>query len=115
MKPEKPSGLSGCIGGALGVVLGGGIGIIVGAIVAFGAINAGYLGEPGYVGEKRGHMDIWALLIAVSTISIGGGALGAVLVGVLGAVLGGRAGSRNVEAAEPEETSVSIDGKSQTE
>ena len=111
MKPEKTSGLPGCIGGTLGVVLGGGIGIILGAIAASVAIDVGYLGESGYVGEKRGHYDIWALLIVVSTLSIVGGVLGA----VLGGVLGGRAGSRNVEAAEPEETSVSIDEKSQTE
>jgi len=93
MKLEKPSGVSGCIGGALrlvlGVTLGGGIGIIAGAMWA---VSTGFA-DPGGGAQGLG------LLIG----GLGGGVLGAVLGGVLGTVLGAFAGSRNVAAAEPEE------------
>ena len=93
MKLEKPSGVSGCIGGTLrlvlGVALGGGIGIIVGAMWA---VSTGFA-DPGGGAQGLG------LLIG----GLGGGVLGAVLGSVLGIVLGAFAGSRNVAAAEPEE------------
>ena len=77
MKLEKPSGVSGCIGGTLrlvlGVALGGGIGIIVGAMWA---VSTGFA-DPWWCSGDLG------LLIG----GLGGGVLGAVLGGVLGTLL----------------------------
>ena len=79
----------GILGGALGGCIGTIAAQIPASIWAQGhSPNYLFILDPGYWGP-------------IAAITIGGG--------VLGAVLGARAGSRIVEAAEPKENSVSID------
>ena len=85
-----------CVTILLGGVLGGGIGMIVG-------VPAGVSSFPG------------AEWVGSVLLGVLGAVLGIIFGVVLGPVLRILAGSRNVEAAEPEETSVSSDEKSQTE
>ena len=85
-----------CVRILLGGALGGGIGIIV---------KVCFSGVPGTFGA----------LVAGAICGVLGAVLGIVFGVVLGPVLRFLAGSHNVEAAEPGETSVSSDEKSQTE